>query len=412
MARYLWLTQLYPSGLSGTSVKTKATLELLLKLGHQIDLVCIHHQSLLKPDMAWPVGLRIFVIEKAVFSLANFKYLLANFGLLFSLVPFRIKKMDSPQFRAVIKTLLSSQKYEAVLYDGYATLQYLTSTQAHFKNLDQNQPSYIYIDDEDIADLMRQRYQRELNPVLRLFFWTEWQKCLVYERKWLKKIDQLWAISAQTLARLKKLTSAPARVMPTILPITAGVFNPRGQKLVFTGLLSWLENINGLSWFLNEVWPLVRLEHPKVELLVMGQMAKPEFVAELKKFSGVRLLGFVPDLKAYYRQAAAAIAPILINCGIKIKVVTYLSYGLPVITTTQSTWGLGSKGGILTGDTPVEFANAVNQVLASQVLRQKLSKAALATIKNFHSPAVLIKFFHQVKFPGFETQKISKTSHQ
>lgn len=399
MAKYLWLTQLYPSGLSGTSVKTKYTLELLLRQGHQVDVVCIHHQSLLKPKMSWPIGIRIFVVEKAVFSLLNLKYLLANFKLLFSLIPFRIKKMFSSQFEATLKTLLSSQQYSAIFCDGYATLQYLEVMQNSNQDL---LSQYIYIDDEDIADLMRCRYLAEKNLVLKIFFWTEWQKCLIYEQKFLKKISQLWAISDKTLKRLKKLVIVPAKVMPTIVPIHPGVFNSSSQKLVFTGLLSWLENVVGLRWFLMTVWPLVTAKYPKAELLVMGQMIKPDFEAELKSFSGVKLLGFVPDLEKYYRQAALAIAPILINCGIKIKVVTYLSYGLPVVATPQSTWGLGSTGGILVGATPVKFAGAVNKILASSKLRQQLSSQALKTISNYHSQPILIKFLRQMKLKDFD----------
>ena len=396
MARYLVLTQLYPSGLSGTSVKTKHTLEVLLEQGHQLDVVCIHHTSLLRPQLSWPAGIRIFVINKAVFSFLNFSYALQNFSLLWSLTPFRIKKMFDARFATMVATLLTSEAYAAVLFDGYSTLQYLPTVKKSAQP-----PTQIYIDDEDITELMHQRWQQEKNPLLKLFFWTEWWKCRQYERRYFPQVSQLWAISEQTLARLKPLTKAKAYVMPTIVPIFPKIFHTTGTKLVFTGLLSWLENVNGLRWFLQEAWPLIRAAHPRTQLVVMGQMAKPEFIAELRSYPGVVYRGFVKDLRTVYRQAAVAVAPILINCGIKIKVVTYLSYGLPVVTTPQSTQGLGGLGGVLTGRTGPEFAAAVNQLLANQSLRQRLSREALQTIRQHHSTPVLVSFFKQVRLPGF-----------
>jgi glycosyltransferase involved in cell wall biosynthesis len=402
MARYLCLTQLYPSGLSGTSVKTKHTLEVLLQRGHQVDVVCVHHQSLLRPTMTWPAGIRIFVIEKSVFSLLNWRYILQHIGLFFSLTPFRIKKMFDVRFASLVQVLLSSEHYDAIFFDGFAMLQYLPVAEASSKSLNSaGKLPLLYIDDEDITDLMRRRWQEEINPILKIFFWSEWLKCQWYEKRYLSRIDQLWAISEQTLARLKPRTQAPAFVMPTIVPIHPGIFNPKGTKLVFTGLLSWLENINGLRWFLQEVWPEVRRHHPKTELVVMGQMAKPAFIAELKSHPGVIYKGFVKDLRTIYKQAAAAVAPILINCGIKIKVVTYLSYGLPVVTTPQSAGGLGSLGGVLTGATSKQFAAAVIKLLKNQKLRSQTSRQALQTIKLHHTAPVLIKFFKQVKLAGF-----------
>ncbi len=397
MAQYLCLTQLYPSGLSGTSVKTKHTLEVLLQAGHQLDVVCIHHKSLLRPKFEWPKSLRIFVIEREVFSLFNLKYLLEHLGLFLSAVPFRIKKMFAPAFAVTTEVLLASEQYDAILIDGYAMLQYVPTLQ---KNLSTKIP-LIYIDDEDIAELMRRRFVEATNPVLKLFFWLEWQKCLRYEKKYLPLVDQLWAISQDTLARLKKLTSARAAVMPTVVKSFPKVFSTKGQNIVFAGLLSWLENVNGLRWFIDEVWPIVHRDSPKTKVVIMGQMAKPEFIAKLKGTPGFIYRGFVPDLKTEFQKAAVAIAPILINCGIKIKVVTYLSYGLPVVTTPQSTIGLGALGGVSTGENAQNFAAAILKLLQSPKLRQQASRAALETIEQFHSPKVLQRFFKTMRLPGF-----------
>lgn len=319
----------------------------------------------------------------------------------FSGLPFRVKKMFAADLATTAQVLLASENYDAVLIDGYAMLQYLPAIRKQLESKTKSRPPLLYIDDEDIAELMRQRMTTTKNPVLMFFFWLEWQKCLRYELLHLKIIDQLWAISEDTLQRLKKLTTAKSYVMPTVVKSFPKVFSSAGHNIVFAGLLSWLENVNGLVWFIDLVWPTVRRAHPKTKFVIMGQMAKPELIEKIKQTPGLIYRGFVPDLKTEFRKAALAVAPILINCGIKIKVVTYLSYGLPVVTTPQSTIGLGSLGGVKTGADPQTFAAAINQLLADAKLRQKQSRAALKMIELYHSPKVLERFFKKVSLPGF-----------
>lgn len=403
MAHYLCLTQLYPSGLSGTSVKTKQTFEFLLASGHSLDVACIHHKSLLRPSISWSERMRIFVVERDVFSFFNLRYIIEHFGLFLSWVPFRVKKMFAAELATTTQVLLASQNYDAILIDGYAMLQYVPAIRAQLKTRKnpKSQPPILYIDDEDIAELMRQRFVGTRNPLLQLFFWLEWQKCLHYERVHFKLIDQLWAISKDTLSRLKKLTKAKSFVMPTVVKSFPKVFSDKGQNIVFAGLLSWLENVNGLVWFIDLVWPSILKAHPKTKFVIMGQMAKPDLIKKIKQTPGLIYRGFVPDLKTEFHKAALAVAPILINCGIKIKVVTYLSYGLPVVTTPQSTIGLGSLGGVIMGADPKSFAEAVNALLDDVKLRQRQSLAALKMIEQYHSPKVLKQFFRTVHLPGF-----------
>lgn len=401
MARYLCITQLYPSGLSGTSVKTKQTLEVLLAAGHSVDVVCIHHKSLLRPILNWPQQMRIFVIERDVFSFLNLRYIIEHFAMFFSKVPFRIKKMFAADFATTVRVLLASQHYDAILIDGYSMLQYVPQIRRQLAHSQKQHVAVIYIDDEDIAELMRQRMTSTSNLLLKLFFLVEWRKCLHYERVLLQQIDQLWAISAATLERLKKLTDAQSFVMPTVVRSYPKVFSAKSRNIVFAGLLSWLENVTGLHWFIDSVWPIVHQRFPNTKFVIMGQMAKPELIEKIKQTPGLVYRGFVPDLKTEFRKAALAVAPILINCGIKIKVVTYLSYGLPVVTTPQSTVGLGSLGGVNTGADSESFAAAVMQLLADADLRQKQSRAALKMIAQFHSPKVLERFFIKVRLSGF-----------
>ena len=59
--------------------------------------------------------------------------------------------------------------------------------------------------------------------------------------------------------------------------------------------------------------PLIRKSLPEIELLVVGGNAPPEFAAYAS--SGVRVLGFVPDLDPIMGGCRVFVAPIILSPG-------------------------------------------------------------------------------------------------
>ena len=384
--KLLFITQVYPSALTGTTVKTRHTIEYLLEEGFEVDVCCVHYSKMVKNQFV-AKGLKIYVAKKdSILSKFSFLYLLRIFNLLFDIIPVRVKKMYDKRLDRLIVLLYKKNNYDYVFYDGFSTLQYLKLESK--KN--------IYIDDEDITDLLWKRIKRSNNIILKIFFFTEFVKCLIYEKKYLNKVSQIWAIAPNTYNRLKTLSMAKIFLMPTIVPERKSSFNTSSTDLVFTGLLSWMENTSGLKWFLDNFWNELRKEFPNLKLHVVGQMAQPEFVNYLSNFKGVKLHGFVPNLEDIYKKSALAIAPILINSGIKVKILTYLSFGLPVVSLHQATWGLSTNKGIVVTNEE-QFGKGISQLLNDSALRKKLSVEARENTNKFHSKNTLRRFFKKTK---------------
>ncbi len=404
MSRFLFITQLYPSGLSGTSVKTRKTIEYLLSNKHHVDVVCIHHTSLVRPGNWQDLRLRIFVIGKSVMSSFSVKYFLKNIPLFFSQNPFRVKKMYSSRLLETVFTLFESETYERIFFDGFSMLQYADQLHYFFSKQEPSEylhsnfqkKRWIYIDDEDITELMRQRSATTNDILLKMFFWTEYIKSQWYERKVLKFVKEIWAISPLTAKRLRNVTAAKVVVMPTPVADRKFAFRIKSRSIMFTGLLSWLENTAGLEWFLNEVWHLVLQKCPETELYVVGQMAKEKFISKINSFPNVVYKGYVPDLEKLYQKSAVAIAPILINCGIKVKVVTYLSYGLPVVSTQVAAWGLKKLWGVRTAVAATDYADEITSLLTDHQFRLRTAKLAYKNAKKHHGEDALKVFFEKV----------------
>jgi glycosyltransferase involved in cell wall biosynthesis len=99
--------------------------------------------------------------------------------------------------------------------------------------------------------------------------------------------------------------------------------------LVFVGSAS-AHNLDGLRWFLAEVWPRLRALLPTARLEVCGTVGRALGTAPPE---GVALRGVVADLGSVLHRAAVAVAPVLAGSGLKIKLLDYVAHGLPVVAT-------------------------------------------------------------------------------
>lgn len=158
-------------------------------------------------------------------------------------------------------------------------------------------------------------------------------------------------------------------------PATAPSKLPDSQRLLFFGSLFYQPNADGMRWMCQEIWPLVRARRPDAGLDIVG-LGK-EALADLADTPGVTFHGFVDNLDAMMREAAALVVPLRIAGGTRIKIIEAWAKGLPVISTTIGAEGLAALDGetALLGDTAEEFADCCVRALDDRKLREKLAAA-------------------------------------
>ncbi len=383
--KLLFIPETYPSGLTGTSVKTRNTIEYLLAQGHSVDVACIDYSTLTKRELTHN-NLRIFSIFREGIRRMRIGLIGRLFALIFSIKPVRVNRMYDSRLQHLIEVLEYSCQYDYVFFDGFSTLQYAQ----------QKKKNYVYIDDEDISDLVYQRMLESRNILMKAFLFSEYLRCLLFEKKTMKNVEQVWAISPNSLKRLKTLSAAKMSLMPTIIPVQKNVFSESAQNIVFAGTLSWSENKVGLQWFITHCWSKVLDACPETKLFILGQQSDESWEKLCQQYKNIELMGYVENLETIFSQSAVAISPVFINSGIKIKVLTYLSYGLPVISSDEATWGMNSTDGILC-TSKEKFTQNLILLLKNKAMRKKLSLKAQKNISTYHSTQSLDKFFQKVK---------------
>lgn len=91
-----------------------------------------------------------------------------------------------------------------------------------------------------------------------------------------------------------------------------GVPRERGA-LVFTGMMSFYPNAHGITWFIDEVFPLVLEAVPGARLYVVGKDPPREVVERAS--DRVTVTGFVDDVRPYMARGEIFIIPLHIGGG-------------------------------------------------------------------------------------------------
>lgn len=138
---------------------------------------------------------------------------------------------------------------------------------------------------------------------------------------------------------------------------------PPGPPCLFYMGSAAHHNVHAMHWFLHQVWPLLRLREPRMELVLAGDVGSAWVHQALP---GVRVLGRVADPVQAAAGCTLAIEPAQAGSGVKIKMLSYLALGLPCVTTPAGAQGLQDFAAALhVAEGPQAFCDAVLATLAS-----------------------------------------------
>jgi glycosyltransferase involved in cell wall biosynthesis len=180
----------------------------------------------------------------------------------------------------------------------------------------------------------------------------------------------------------------------------------KSKELLFIGTFSWPPNLDGIKWFVAEIWPTIRREVPEATVTIIGSNPTEE-ARRLGDCPGITMLGYVPETLLYLQRAALSIAPLRYGGGMKGKVVEAMAVGLPVVTTSVGAQGLNAVNGkhLLQADSPQEFAQAAIRLLRDQGESAQIAAAGQTHIAALCAPEaaeeVLESYLAEIKNGDF-----------
>lgn len=152
--------------------------------------------------------------------------------------------------------------------------------------------------------------------------------------------------------------------------------------IIFIGGFRHPPNLDAVTWYAEDVMPILRSKRSGLITTVIGSNAPPA----LQRFAAPDFVvaGFVPDVAPYYGSARLSISPLRYGAGVKGKINLAMQYGVPVVATTVSVEGMAlcNEENVLVADDPEAFANAVMRVYDDEALWNRLRKGGLDNIES------------------------------
>lgn len=209
------------------------------------------------------------------------------------------------------------------------------------------------------------------------------------ERRAVETCDAVLLVSEAEVAALR-LTSGKVTAMGN--GVDTDFFKPDGSvpqqatALVFTGTMDYRPNVEGVCWFVREVWPELKGRVPELTFTIVGRDPTPE-VLRLTGTPGITVTGTVKDVRPYLASASLAVVPLRIARGIQNKILEAMAMGRAVVASPQTIEGLDVNIGeeVLRAESPDEWVAAVLGLLSDGGRRERLGQAARKRVVSDYS---------------------------
>ena len=214
--------------------------------------------------------------------------------------------------------------------------------------------------------------------------WWDWLRWRRFETRAVRRARRVAVMSSKDAEMLGPKAAAVVIENGVDLDRFQPAPEPPGQRLLFIGSFRHFPNIAAYRFFTESVWPLLRGKFPQMELTVV---CGPDHLTYWRTFTetpepaadpGIRLLGFVEDVRPLYAAANLVVVPTTVSAGTNVKVLEAMAMQRAVVSTTSGCAGLGllDRHSVWIGDSPQAFAAAVATLIADPERRAALADAA------------------------------------
>ena len=231
------------------------------------------------------------------------------------------------------------------------------------------------LDAQDIDSEKWAEYALKAAFPMRLVWAREARTLLGYERRAAAACKWTFFVSQPEADRFVELApEAAGRVVAVENGVDLQRFSPNdaydspfadpAPRVVFTGNMDYWPNADAVTWFAQDVLPLLRARVPGLAFWIVGANPGPA-VRALAAAPGVVVTGRVDDVRPYVAHASVVVCPLRIARGIQNKVLEGMAMGRPVVASPAAFEGVRAQAGtdLLVADGAAAFVARICEVL-------------------------------------------------
>ena len=329
-------------------------------------------------------------------------FILRVLAAMFSTLPYIVQKYRSREIRDCQRELVTSPAdSQSVNGDTVLVCDFLEMTE----NVDWSLPTPKILFQHNVESVIwRRYYEHERSPIKKAYFWFEHRRMRRYERRACNRFDMVLAVSLQD----KKVLQQHVGVQTPIEIVETGVdteyfapqphVEPTPGRLLFLGSLDWMPNIDGIEWFVRDVYPQVKKACPHVSIDIVGRRPIAAVQAMANGDQTVNVYGSVPDVRPFMAAADVFIVPLRIGSGTRLKIFEALAMRRPIVSTTVGAEGLPVEHGrhLLLADSPEEYAKAIASMLENPEQKQAMAREGHELVTRNYSWKTVSARLHEL----------------
>jgi len=304
------------------------------------------------------------------------------FKTIFSSSPFLVVRNYSDEAKTIINKLLRSEKFDVIHAETFYVMPHIPETKVPTVLVEQTIEYKVY-----------KHFVNSLPLYLRMlvYFDIDIMKLKYWERFYWKKANAVVVVSSSD----EKLIKNEEPLLKTsIIPNCVGdemIIDKLDEKdmssptIFFQGNFFWLQNVEAAKFIIDQIYPQLVKELPKIKIIIAGQNAKK--LGDLIDKS-IKIVNIEPDninkVKELFRENTLFIAPIFGPGGTRLKILAAMGSGMPVISSITGIVGLevtDNKDVVIAND-PTVFVYKIKQLLTNKKFYEKIRKNAYNLVKE------------------------------
>jgi len=264
----------------------------------------------------------------------------------------------SEQFQQKLDQLLAAESFD-IIQSEFPVMAMFRYNSSAVKIIDSHNVEYNNF----------KRMAKVKNPVKKLFYHLEAYKFYREEIAVCRQQDALLVTSERDISIYNQTLPAVSKYL---IPngVDTNYFQPfktrpAPHSMIFVGMMKYVPNYDGITWFLDEIFPKILEKVPDATITIVGKNPPNSILHRANQ--NIIVTGFVEDTRPYIEKSAVYVVPLRMGGGTRLKIMESLAMKKPIVTTSIGCEGIDVVNGqsSLIADHPAEFADAVMELFAN-----------------------------------------------
>jgi sugar transferase (PEP-CTERM/EpsH1 system associated) len=362
---------------------------------HKIDLICLADNS---EDLLFEKELQKYCnkvfVQPLQTHLAKMKGIISLLlGKSVSVGYFYNKRVQD-----IFNQWIVGNEYDVIICFSSVMAEYIFKSEAFQISSPQASRPLLVLDFCDLDSDKWLQYSTQSKFPFNLIYQVESKRLLEYEKTINQEFDYSIFVSEPEADLFRRIYPQAQNVevisngvdyeyfSPETFSLEPSALSLQPPVLLFTGAMDYHANIDGVTWFHDKVLPMIKKEYPQVQFFIVGSNPAST-VRNLATNNGVKVTGFVDDIRPFYNSADISVVPLRLARGIQNKVLETMAMEKPVVATSKAVEGIKAvaENQLLVADSPTEFATKICSLLKDKSQRKLLGKNARKFVeKNYN----------------------------